>query len=275
MNKLKTNNSVSTGTIIELPRLQIFANFILIMVSLCKRMKEVLSLANMYTVLVSICSIWKWTVDGKPFFNSCFFSLVSIRKGCYFVFMMVPLCPVNALRLSDALRLSNLTLTEFNIFPKDFETFNYFIVANLGVSLITVISAFFFLYSVIWKKIKFSLVIFFWYVIVGMFHIGVLFSGVHFLNTSMKLLHGLTGFLFLYFAGIIVTYVQSYKLNQKLKNEQSFDLEKLTSEVKKNMLKSEMKMTKDYFMFPVIDISNYIQDHKEAAMLDRIGKLRW
>ena len=79
---------------------------------------------------------------------------------------------------------------------------------------------------------------------VGMFHIGVLYSGlVDFLTGNIMLLHGLTGFLFLYFAGIIVTYIQSYKLNQKLKNEQSFQLEK--SEVKKNMLESEMKMIED------------------------------
>ena len=165
-------------------------------------------------------------------------------------------------------------MTGFKKFSKDSETFNYFIWANLGLSIITVITAFMFLYSVIWKKIKFSLVIFFWYAMVGMFHIGVLYSGlVDFLTGNIMLLHGLTGFLFLYFAGIIVTYIQSHKLNQKLKNEQSFQLEK--SEVKKNMLESEMKMTEDYFIFPVIDISNHLQDHKEAAMFDRIGKLRW
>ena len=237
--------------------------------SFCNRMKEVLNMAYMYKVLTYVCLIpeilHSWVVDGKPFLNSCFLSLISIRRGCHCVFLMVLICSLTSIILNESVMDTKKDPALLTIH-----------IWEMTVNGVTIITAFSFLYSYMWKKINFTLITIYWLLVVGIFHIGIFFSPKTFEdNKKIKLVHAINGFFFIYLAGIAVTYIQGFNLIQKLKREQLDGLEEWEDMELGDMLESELEVMEGGLMFPFVDLSDHLQNHKEAGMLDRMGREMW
>ena len=146
---------------------------------------------------------------------------------------------------------------------------------EMTVNGLTIITAFSFLYSYMWKKIHYSLITIYWLLVVAVFHIAIFFSPKTFEDNKIKLVHAINGFLFLYLAGIAVTYIQGFNLIIRLKKEQLDGLEEWEDMELGDMLESEVEVMESGLLFPFIDLSHHLQNHKEAGMLDRIGRGRW
>ena len=218
------------------------------------------SLANLYRALTSICTILEMlhtlVLFWKPFFATCFLKF-SIRKGCHCIFVMVLICSV----ISMLLNLKGYYLKDVH----------YWETAIDGINIIT---AFVFLYSYMRKKIYFSVIIFYWFMMVVVYHIVRLFSPIT-INNKIKLVHALIGSLYLYFAGVVVSYIQGFNLIQQLKKEQLGALDEWENMELGDMFESKKEAFKGSFMFPFPDLSHHLQNHKEAEMLDRVGRGRW
>ena len=234
------------------------------MMSFCNRVKEVLSLAFIYRALTSICTFLEilhtWVVDGKSFFTNCFLAF-SVRVGCHCVFLMVLICSVIIIILDDQACHPNSNM--------------YIHVWEMTVNGITIIVGFSFLYSYMRKKINFSFITFYWLLMVALFHIGLAVSHKTFNDSKIKLVHAINGALYFYLAGIVTTYIQRFNLNKKLKMEQLDGLEEWEDMELGDMFEYEREEMLGGFMFPFVDLSHHLQNHKEAAMLDKVGRGRW
>ena len=144
--------------------------------------------------------------------------MFSIRNGCHCVLLMVIICSV-------------ITIVLFNDGTLELESDIQHEVSYFGTTVagINILSAFIFLYSYMRKKILFSAIVFFcWLLMVGFFHAILFLTPKTIKDNKFKIIHAILGFLYIYFGGIVISYFQGFHvINQQKQVEQVDTLDEL------------------------------------------------